>query len=383
MRLKLLLAALAAAVLFWFAQASFVVPLGSDIPGFFVSNYGVREEDPSHPKLKALRASEKLDAVTAAGGSQFEKTVLLRGWARRQWEPSDADFAYPPWDAAEILRLARAGNRGFCAQYAVVFLQAALSLGLHARYTDLPGHFLAAVWSDEHYKWVAMDPYNDLHYERGGTPLSGMDMHLASLRGKPGGIEAVSSSGARRPLRTEELSLWSAYSILLRNDHLSEPVKAYVNGRKRAIVLSGGKGSYPVAGRDSLGIADVFLAFGRHGGEAWKDRAYTLDEDDFRRDMNSVIMVGAESRKAPGTLKLLLKAENSPDFAVFLVKTEGTGWEPSPEKFAVRLSPGLNTVSARVGTRHGWTGRPSSIRLFYKPAWILGPRGGTGLPGSV
>lgn len=383
MRLKVLLAALAAALLFWFAQASFVIPLGSDIPDFFVSNYGVREEAPDHPRLKALRASEKLDAVTAPGRSQLEKTVLLRGWARRQWEPSASNFAYPPWDAGEILRLARRGNRGFCAQYAVVFLQAALSMGLHARYIDLPGHFLTAVWSDEHYKWIAMDPYNDLHYERGGTPLSGMDMHLASLRGEPGGIEAVASSGERRPLRTEELSLWSAYSILLRNNHLSEPLKAYVNGKPRTVRVGTGEKDYPVAGRDRLGIADMFLSYSREAKEVMPGRPFTADSDDFRRDMNSVIMISAESRKAPGTLKILLKAENSPDFAVFLVKTEGTGWEPSLEKFAVRLSPGLNTVSARVGTRHGWTGRTSSIRLFYKPAWILGPRGGTDLPGSV
>ncbi|MDT8286134.1 MAG: transglutaminase-like domain-containing protein [Elusimicrobiales bacterium] len=383
MRLKVLLGVLAAAVLFWFAQASFVMPLGSDVPEFFVSNYGVREEDPSHPKLRALRAAEKLDAVAAAGKSQLEKTVLLRGWARRQWEPSGSSFVYPPWDAGEILRLARRGNRGFCAQYAVVFLQAALSMGLHARYIDLPGHFLTAVWSDEHYKWVAMDPYNDLHYERGGEPLSGMEMHLASLRGRPGGIEAVSSSGARRPLKTEELSLWSAYSILLRNNHLSVPVKAYVNGKERTIRVAAGEKNYPVVGRDKLGIADMFISYGRGGKEAMPGRPFTADDDDFRRDMNSTIAVWAESRKSPGTMKLLLKAENSPGFATFLVKTEGSGWEPSPEKLAVRLSPGLNGISARILTRHGWTGRTSSIKFFYKPAWILAPRRAAGRPGSV
>ncbi|HOI41580.1 MAG TPA: transglutaminase-like domain-containing protein [Elusimicrobiales bacterium] len=383
MRLKLLLAALAALLLFWSAQSSFMIPLGSDIPEFFVSNYGVREESPDHPRLKSLRAAEKLDAVVAPARSQFEKTVLLRGWARRQWEHHDGRFIYPPWDAAEILRLARGGNRGFCAQYAVVFLQAALSLGLHARYIDLPGHFLTAVWSDEHYKWAVMDPYLDLHYERGGVPLSGMDMHLAAARGSAAGIEAVSSTGGRRPLKMEELPAWSAYSILLRNDHLSEPVKVLSGGKPRALAVSGGGGSYPVIGRDTLAIADLFLAFGESGRGRWKDRLFTLDEDDFRRDMNSTLLFWAESGKEPGTVKILLKAENSPDFSAFLVKTEGTDWEPSPEKFAYRLSPGLNTVSARVGTRHGWTGRPASLRFFYKPAWILRPRRGPALPGTV
>ncbi|HNT98318.1 MAG TPA: hypothetical protein PKK31_08650, partial [Elusimicrobiales bacterium] len=324
MRRTLLLAALAAALLLWFAQASFLIPLVSDVPEFFVSNYGVREESPDHPRLKSLRAAEKLDAVVAPGGSQFGKTVLLRGWARSRWEHPDGRFIYPPWDAAEILRLARGGNRGFCAQYAVVFLQAALSLGLHARYIDLPGHFLTAVWSDEHHKWAVMDPYLDLHYERGGVPLSGMDMHLAAVRGPAAGIEAVSSTGERRPLKTEELSAWSAYSILLRNDHLSEPVKVLAGGEPRALAVSGGESSYPVIGRDTLAIADLFLAFGESGRMRWKDRLFTLDDDDFRRDMNSTLLFWTESAREPGTVKVLLKAENSPGFSAFLVKTEGT-----------------------------------------------------------
>jgi hypothetical protein len=291
MRLRLLLAALAAALLFWFAQASFVIPLGSDVPEFLVSNYAVREESPDHPRLAALRRAEKLDQVVAPGKTQFEKTVLLRGWARRQWEHHSGSFAYPPWDAAEILRLARGGNRGFCAQYAVVFLQAAVSLGLHARYIDLPGHFLTAVWSDAHYKWVAMDPYLDLHYERRGSPLSGMEMHLASLRGEPGGIEAVSSDGGRRPLKTGDLSAWSSYSIILRNNHLSEPVKAEVNGAAaRPLAVAGGRASYPVAGRDRLGIADIFLSYGNGEEPPVPGRPFTADRDDFRRDMNSTVL---------------------------------------------------------------------------------------------
>jgi len=193
----------------------------------------------------------------------------------------------------------------------------------------------------------------------------------------------VSSTGERRPLKTEELSAWSAYSILLRNDHLSEPVKVLAGGEPRALAVSGGESSYPVIGRDTLAIADLFLAFGESGRMRWKDRLFTLDDDDFRRDMNSTLLFWTESAREPGTVKVLLKAENSPGFSAFLVKTEGTDWEPSPEKFALRLSPGVNEISARILTRRGWTGRPSSLKFFYKPAWILRLRRGPALPGSV
>ena len=143
---------------------------------FFTSSYWLTEDPPSHPRLQELRRREKLDNVVAAGRTQFEKIVLLRGWVSRQWKSSN-QFYYPPWDALEILDLARRhDNRGFCAQYGVVFLQACQSLGLHARYVDLPGHFVVGVWSDEHNRWVIMDPDNDVHYEKNGRPLRGRDL---------------------------------------------------------------------------------------------------------------------------------------------------------------------------------------------------------------
>ena len=109
----------------------------------------------------------------------FEKIVLLRKWAHSQWKAGPS-FYYPPWDAVEILDLARQHhNYGFCAQYGIVFLQACQSLGLHARYVDLPGHFVVGVWSDDYNKWVIMDPYNDIHFEQDGIPMKGRDICTA------------------------------------------------------------------------------------------------------------------------------------------------------------------------------------------------------------
>ena len=111
--------------------------------------------------------------VTAPGKSEFEKIVLLRKWVRDQWEGT-SNFYYPPWDAVEILDLARKhGNSPFCAQYGIVFLQCCISLGIPARYVDLPGHFVVEVWSNEYNRWVLMDPTHDIHYEKKGIPVKG------------------------------------------------------------------------------------------------------------------------------------------------------------------------------------------------------------------
>ncbi len=384
MRIKILAAALLFSIALYFAQAGFILKLQENNGEFFVYNYGVSEEDPGHPRLKLLRSREKLDSVVAGGRTQLEKTVLLRAWAHSQWKPWAGTFYYPPWDALEIIDLARRrDNRGFCAQYAIVFVQACLSLGLHARYIDLPGHFLAAVWSDDYDKWVAMDAYKDLHYERNGVPLSGFELSRACRRGEIKGVLKVASSGEKTQVSAEALSVYRQYSILLRNNHLSEPVSVMVNGVKRRIKLAGNYRSYPLVGRDRLYVKDVFLAYRTEGGEIFEDRPYTYDADDFRRDMNQTLFRWAESPKEEGVVKLLLAAENSPSFKTFLVSTDGGAWAPFPEKVGVSLRPGVNEISARILTRDGWLGHPSSLKIFYKPPWIFTrPKRGN-LPGSV
>src|SRR2546425_4815526 len=128
---------LALGLMGWVAQSEIVLVTSEHNGEFGVSSYTLREDDFNHPRLRLLRSREKLDEVVSTAETQFETIVLLRAWTRRQWDPGRR-FYYPPWDAVEILDLARKyGNGGFCAQYAIVFLQACQSLAIHARYVDL------------------------------------------------------------------------------------------------------------------------------------------------------------------------------------------------------------------------------------------------------
>src|SRR5262245_56672691 len=166
-------------VLLWVAQSEVVLVTAEENGEFTTSRYVLAEEDFRHPRLLLLRERERLDELLGGTPRQFEAAVRLRAWAHRQWEPG-MSFSYPPWDAVEILDLARNyGNRGFCAQYAVVFLQACQAMGIHDRYVYLPGHFVVAIWSDDFDRWVLMDPMHDLHYEQDGMPMRGRDLHHA------------------------------------------------------------------------------------------------------------------------------------------------------------------------------------------------------------
>jgi hypothetical protein len=365
-----LVGVLVLAVGVWLTQAEFILVTDEKNGEFPVSPFSLHEDDFHHPRLELLRRRERLDDVVAGAKTQFETIVRLRAWARRQWE-SGADFYYPPWDAVEILDLAREhDNRGFCAQYAVVFLQACQSLGIHARYVDLPGHFTVAVWSDDYDRWVAMDPTNDVHYERDGLPLRGRDLYRAYWEDNVRGIVEVDSRLNRKAVTRADLMNYRLYSIGLSANQLSRPVEVRINGESRTLTSARDYRTYPKIGRDEVVVAADFLSYrSRDFGESMPERPETTDPDDFRESLNQTTLLPATERVRDRFIKVVLLKNNSPTFKDFLVRSDqSVDWiaAPSPT-IKWLLHPGMNRLSARVETSFGWRGQVSDISLFYKP----------------
>ena len=334
------------------------------------ASYELHEDDFRHPRLALLRSREKLDEVIGGSATQFVAIMRLMHWARSQWEPGTA-FRYPPWDAAEILDLARQhGNHGFCAQYAVVLLQACQSLGIHARYVDLPGHFAVTVWSDDFDRWVLFDPLNDVHYERDGLPMRGRDLYRAYWTKDVRGLERVAADGTRSPVPPDDLAFYRLYSISMDANQLSAPVQVEVNGAWTTLAHADDYTTYPLVGRDSLVVSENFLSWrSSEATESFPERPETRDQDDFRYALNQTIVMLANERLLDRIVKVALVAGNSPTFGRFLVRSRPDGdWVPSPASTVKwHLDPGGNDLFARVETRFGWHGPASQIHVFYKP----------------
>jgi len=351
------------------ARWDFITVVGLKNGEFVVMRYRFFDESADLPRLQLLRKREKLDQVIAPGKTQFEKFVLLRKWVHDQWK-NQGRFYYPPWDALEILDLARQHqNYGFCGQYSIVFAQACLSLGLHARYINL-GHFLTAVWSDEYNRWVVMDPTNDLHYERDGLPLRGRELADAAWHDQAQGIFAVGSDGSRTPVTGEGLRPWRNYAIIMRNNHLTKPVVVRRQGRLEPLVHQDDYRKYLLAGRDEVAWVAEALAWYPPDLPADKmdlSRPASGDPQDFRDVYNQTLIFLAAKDVKSGSVKLKLLAEHAPEFQSFLIDGQH---EAPQDQIIFKLKPGLNTCSARVKTRFGWLGPESSIKIFYKPDWF-------------
>jgi len=134
----------------------------------------------SDHKLEILRNEYDLVKLTEPYKDEFDKFKILRDWVRRQWKYGYPDEVSRDYDSIDILRRAKNGESFWCSEYAVVFIQCALSLGYQARYVALrKGHVIAEIWSNEFKKWVIMDPTFNIHFEKKGIPLNCLDLFNA------------------------------------------------------------------------------------------------------------------------------------------------------------------------------------------------------------
>src|SRR5258708_754729 len=139
-----------------------------------------------NPKLKELREKYKLDEVVAPGKDEFDRQVLLLDWTHFQFKKFGRPTANPK-GALEILKAVEEGHTFFCAHYGATYCSAAASLGwvdrtlALRRHKDYPGagapeHTSTEIWSNQYRKWVVMDPTANMHVEKDGIPLNGVEI---------------------------------------------------------------------------------------------------------------------------------------------------------------------------------------------------------------
>jgi hypothetical protein len=330
-----------------------------------------------HPGLAELRVREKLDRVIAPGKDEFEKMRLLCDWVNSQWKNGRPD-PYPPWDANLILKMIRAGETGgFCAQYAVVFCQACLSLGWQARYVELNpkegpnSHFITEVWSNQYNKWIVLDPFYDCHFElaENPLPLSALEVREALIKGGDDAVRIVRGKGAHAYDNMdagEPQILVPFYSVSadMRNDHLSRPLHFW----DRHDTYLTFKDSH-TRDRDT-----VFLH-------------YTSDPFDFNFPMNQV-QIRLVKSPSTGTLTCQIRT-NMARVKALEIRHDKGDWNSHPSPFEKsragsalqytltirhgsvityqwKLKPGDNSISIRAVNRLGVVGPASFLWVSYR-----------------
>lgn len=186
-------------------------------------DYQPYEED----ALELLRKNFAFDEVVKEGKDEFAEVVLLMNWLRNQWLYGQSKRISYNFNALDILRRAKKGEKFFCSEYSTVYVQCALSMGFQARYAGLfRGHVVAEVWSNEYAKWISMDVTHNCYYVKQGVPLSVLQLYQLYNAGRQEDIEVVRGTIVRDNIHNfPKEKLLSTYAdsfyIRMRNDWFS------------------------------------------------------------------------------------------------------------------------------------------------------------------
>lgn len=315
-----------------------------------------------NPKLKELREAYGLAEVVAPGRDEFERQLLLLDWTHRRF----GKFGTPtskPRGALEILKDVEAGQTFYCAHYATTFCSAAASLGwvdrllALRRHRDYPGsgspeHTSTELWSNQHRKWVMMDPTLNLHVEKGGVPLNAYEIRTEWF--ERGGADLVFVVGKeRRRYRKDELPVvlgrFAGFGdlALLPNEMEKYGFTGYIPNT-----------DLMDAGPD---YAKMFIVKDRFcEGTTWHAR--TVPADPARDPYFPIGQAAPTLAAEDGRVKVGFRTL-TPNFQEYRVRLDGGDWRACDGVLLWTLKPGANRLEARTLNRFGVEGPVTTVEL--------------------
>lgn len=315
-----------------------------------------------NPKLKELREKYRLDEVVAPGKDEFDRQILLLDWTHRQFKKFGRPSASPR-GALEILKNVEEGHTFFCAQYGATFVSAAASLGwvdralALRRHRDYPGagspeHTSTEIWSNQHRKWIMMDPTGNLVVEKDGVPLNAYEIRTEwfSREGK----DLVFSIGKERKKHRKAdlpifLGRFAGFGDLTvpANEMEKYGFTAYIPNTN---LMDAG----PDYGKMFI-VKDQ-----RCDGTKWHERTVPANPavDPYFPIGQAAVTLQAEGDKVRVAFRTM-----TPNFKEYRVRMDGGEWRSSPDSLLWALRPGSNRLEARTVNQFGVEGPVSTVEL--------------------
>jgi transglutaminase-like putative cysteine protease len=325
------------------------------------------------PQLVALRSAHRLDEVVAGAKTELERMIRLRNWVSAQWKYDPPLPDYPAWDAHDILQL----RRGVCVQYAIVYLQCALSLGMQARFVfgyfpnvtakghGIAGHEVVEYWSNDLGRWVVMDPHQDECFvnRRTGLPVSMLELHEDQLDTYfPDGIDTRGACFDDL-LSSRSLLLWKAVEPAPRPQEPKLDIKwGYLHWMPRNNFC---RHRFPEPLFQGLNWdwTGYWLWQDARTPRQWRFGSYTRRRSDIDWTLNQVRWALAAGERE-GVIRIAMTTV-TPDFDTFLVSVDGGECRPCPAIFEWRLHAGRNRLETRARNRAGVLGRVSWVEIMW------------------
>ncbi len=309
-----------------------------------------------NPRLAELRERQHLADVVRSGADEFAQQRLLMHWAHDRFPK----FGRPSTNchgALAILSAIEGGHTFYCAHYAEVLLSAAASLGWidrplalrrHQGVNKVGGsteHSVIEIWSNQHRKWVMLDPTSDLHLERAGVPLNAWEIRQEWFYQHGTNLTFVVGREGRR-LRKADLPIALQTfpdfgQLTVEPDELDKyGFIGYIPNND--LLTSGYDYGQMFITKDAL-----------CAGTSWHVR--TLPKDPAVDPYFPVGQAALGLESAGDGLRITLQTF-TPNFSRYEARVDGGPWQPWGAVFAWTLHSGRNQVEARTANRFGVSG---------------------------
>ncbi len=313
-------------------------------------------------KLKKLRTQYKLDQVVAPGKDEFDRQVLLMDWTHHRFKK----FGRPSSEARGALQILKAiddGHSFFCTHYARVLVSAAASLGWVDRALALrrhqgvskggsSEHTTTEIWSNQHRKWIMLDPTSNMYLEKKGVPLNAFEIRHEWFYNNGRDLVFVIGKDRER-YRKSDLPVYLASfpgfgDLKIAPDELDKyGFIAYIPNT-----------DLMDAGEDYGGMFIVKDKLCK--GTRWHTRTVPADpavDPYFPIGQVEITLCGQ-----PDGIRVFFKTL-TPNFMQYESRIIGGAWKSAEDRFLWKLHPGLNRLEVRTVNKFGIRGPVSLAEL--------------------
>jgi hypothetical protein len=332
----------------------------------YVENeYSRRFKFDSHDnsKLAELRTRYRLDDVVAGGRDEFDRQVQLMDWVHNRF----LKFGRPSTNAhgaLQILSAIECGHSFFCAQYEEVLVSAAASLGWidrplalrrHQGVNKVGGsteHSVTEIWSNQHRKWVMLDPTSNMHVEAAGVPLNAVEIRQEWFYQQGTNLTFVVGKERRKyrksdlPIRLRHFDDFGDLTV-----DPDEPDKyGFIGFIPNTDLMDTG-----------YDYGHMFIVKDRLcDGTQWHVRDVPTNPagEPYFPLGQAALTLRADGAKLSVSVKTM-----TPNLLRYEVQLDGNGWKPSEDSFSWTPHRGRNQLEVRTLNRFGVAGPVSTAAI--------------------
>lgn len=288
-----------------------------------------------------LNKTYKLSGLVKSNDDDFKKSLTLQKWVNQKLKfDKGSDTAQS--DAASILKEAENGKAVSDKGYAIVFCEAAPSLGITARIGELRtqnmtdskrnfNHYVCEIWSSQKNKWILIDTVNGCYMESKGVPQS-----AAEVLEKGIGNVHIEGTDNKNNYVKDMGYLYDSYTIQIDNS-FSETKKSFSSityikhGSLPEIQASNGGFTAPAifVMKDDLFNKSPLLPY----------------KDDSSDSMPTLIFSKKQKNDKKGVLSFYGGAfKNSVNIENYYISIDNSSFNKCSKYFDIDLQPGKNNI---------------------------------------